>query len=195
MPMLSSWDHQLSFNAMLIQDSSLKLEPGKNKSKKKKLYRSYGNTRNTNTVWWNMVFHVLYQHWRHIDAIKAVNHIWRISSNKQQRCQLAASVWNVNYMELSVVDVEGWILTETEALMMINIIIILENEAVRSLVMRDKVPNQYADERHFKLHSSLLSSPPLPFWKMGWLRPLSAAEIHICGTVTSLITVLPVSSA
>lgn len=124
-----------------------------------------------------------------------VNHIWRMSSNKQWRCRLAASVWNINWMELSVVNVEGWILTETEALMMINIIIISENEAIRSLVMRDKVPNQYADERHFKLQGSLLPYPPLPLWEMGWLRPLSAAEMHICGTVTSLITVLPVNSA
>lgn len=99
-------------------------------------------------------------------------------------------------MEPSVVDGEGWILTETEALMMINIIIILENGAIRSLVMRDKVPNQYADERHFKLHGCLAVTFSPPTLSDGTVQAsLSVGKMHICGTVTSLITVVPVSSA
>ncbi len=54
MPMLSSWDHQLSFNAMLIQDGSLKLEPGKKKKKKKNyidLMAIHGTQIQSDEIW------------------------------------------------------------------------------------------------------------------------------------------------
>lgn len=74
--------------------------------------------------------------------------------------------------------------------MMINIIIILENEAVPSLVMRDKVPNQYADEV-LKLAVCCHSLPSHFERRDGSGR----CQPRICDTAALLIMALPVSSA